>query len=789
MRKITFWLWASCCFAFLWQSHAQTLNENADWPNAAWTVTGDYNSIPTAFEADPRVTPNFAFDDDDAGSGHEDNIAAESPVIDLTAAHAAGEIWLYVTADYGYRLLNTTELLRFEYWDADASAWAAWGEKIPANYTATTINDNFCTIPKTNITTSLLDIAGFTATQLSGFRYRIYFDDNVNGIGWVWGFCFDSPTIYSATPPTDILDYYNLQWPAAGTIEAGQEYNVYAQAYEAGLTDEVSGQAPGIEAWIGYSTADTDPSGADWIWVDAAFNVEAGNNDEYMLNLGSQISTAGTYYYASRWRLNGGFYTYGGIQADGSYGGAWGEDNNGSGVLTVTGPANDDCSGAISLTVNDDYNCAVVTPGTTQGATASGVDEAACSGTENDDVWFSFVATSVTHRISLTNVTGSTTDLYHSLWTGSDCGSLALVPGTCSDPNTSNPTGLEIGETYYVRVNSWAATAHSVNFNICIGTPPTCYVPTGLNADSALDTAQVSWTAPTLGNVPESYNWEVQPQGVSQGTPGAIDSGSTSGTSDTVNGLTPETVYDLYVQSNCGGGDLSAWAGPYSFSTLWPDPACGGYFYDSGGSAGNYSTSESTTTTIHPDVAGQAVTITFTYVDIETATGAGTQAGCWDYLTIYDGPDTSSPVLAQTLCGEESGDGGVPSVASSELNIGDSFTSTHETGALTIVFTSDSSVVESGWVAEVSCATMSIGDVNENNFFTYYPNPVKNTLTLNAQNLIKNVAVYNMLGQEVLRVLPNAVSSVVDMASLQTGTYFVKVTVNDTTETIRIIKR
>src|SRR5690606_862760 len=103
----------------------------------------------------------------------------------------------------------------------------------------------------------------------------------------------------------------------------------------------------------------------------------------------------------------------------------------------------------------------------------------------------------------------------------------------------------------------------------------------------------------------------------------------------------------------------------------------------SGGVSGNYSANESTTTTIAPDVSGEAVTVTFTYVDIETSTENGAQDGCWDYLTIYNGPNTGSPVLAQTLCGEESGDGGTPSVPGSVLSVGMSFTSTDASGALT----------------------------------------------------------------------------------------------------------
>ena len=86
-------------------------------------------------------------------------------------------------------------------------------------------------------------------------------------------------------------------------------------------------------------------------------------------------------------------------------------------------------------------------------------------------------------------------------------------------------------------------------------------------------------------------------------------------------------------------------------------------------------------------------------------------------------------------------------------------------------------------------ASLSIDDVNNEAAFTYYPNPVKNTLTLNAQNTIEQIAMYNMLGQEVLRATPNTVDSDIDMSQLQTGTYFVKVTIANITETIRVIKQ
>jgi len=72
---------------------------------------------------------------------------------------------------------------------------------------------------------------------------------------------------------------------------------------------------------------------------------------------------------------------------------------------------------------------------------------------------------------------------------------------------------------------------------------------------------------------------------------------------------------------------------------------------------------------------------------------------------------------------------------------------------------------------------------------SYFPNPVTNKLTLKAQQNIQNVSVFNMLGQEVMRTEMNLQRGELDMSSLQSGPYFVKVSINDTIETIKIIKK
>lgn len=132
-------------------------------------------------------------------------------------------------------------------------------------------------------------------------------------------------------------------------------------------------------------------------------------------------------------------------------------------------PSNDECDAPISVAINSELECDTITPGTITMATES-EEPNPCLGTANDDVWFSFVAEHPEHHVDLLNVSGSTTDLYHAVYSGS-CGSLVNL--SCSDPNNSIVSGLTVGETYLLRVYTWSAnTGALVNFDVCIKTPP-----------------------------------------------------------------------------------------------------------------------------------------------------------------------------------------------------------------------------------------------------------------------------------------------------------------------------
>ena len=70
-----------------------------------------------------------------------------------------------------------------------------------------------------------------------------------------------------------------------------------------------------------------------------------------------------------------------------------------------------------------------------------------------------------------------------------------------------------------------------------------------------------------------------------------------------------------------------------------------------------------------------------------------------------------------------------------------------------------------------------------------YPNPVHDHVNLSFEQEMTTVAVYNLLGQEVITQSINATETSIDVSELPQGTYLVKVNSRDAVKTIKIIKQ
>ncbi|NNE31769.1 MAG: T9SS type A sorting domain-containing protein [Winogradskyella sp.] len=187
---------ATICMALITIStRSQVINEPANWPNNSWSLTGSYDA--NFLDANPTISDGssfFSFNDDNAGGSSINNVAAESPTINLTAAISSGETDIAVSFNYVFNIFQSEEL-KLQHWDADVNLWLDWGEGLTENSNA---QDNFCSGSTTNFLSGLLDISTYTNNQLQNFRYRILYDDNAS---YGWGFCVGEPTLISAEPP------------------------------------------------------------------------------------------------------------------------------------------------------------------------------------------------------------------------------------------------------------------------------------------------------------------------------------------------------------------------------------------------------------------------------------------------------------------------------------------------------------------------------------------------------------------------------------------------------------
>lgn len=86
--------------------------------------------------------------------------------------------------------------------------------------------------------------------------------------------------------------------------------------------------------------------------------------------------------------------------------------------------------------------------------------------------------------------------------------------------------------------------------------------------------------------------------------------------------------------------------------------------------------------------------------------------------------------------------------------------------------------------------TVSSLSNQENKFIhlNYFPNPVKNSLTISNESSIDSVEITSLLGQTMLLQKVNSLQTEIDLSELSTGIYFVKVISEGQEKTVKIVK-
>ena len=176
--------------------------------------------------------------------------------------------------------------------------------------------------------------------------------------------------------------------------------------------------------------------------------------------------------------------------------------------------------------------------------------------------------------------------------------------------------------------------------DVFVGEAPACPKPNNLSVTGSTETTvTLSWTA---GNEETEWSIVYGSTGFDPETEGQTI-GNVNTTTYEVTGLTAGAAYDFYVMANCTD-EMSGLTGPVTAnpgSITLPTSgeititSCGMTLYDDGGQDGDYSTNCDVTVVVNPDQPGMMVHITGTF-DVEEE---------YDYLLIYDGPDTDGELL------------------------------------------------------------------------------------------------------------------------------------------------
>ena len=152
------------------------------------------------------------------------------------------------------------------------------------------------------VNSSLLSGTSFTDSGLENARSYFYVVKAVDSAGNE-----SAASNEVAGLPHYTIGWANLQWPPTLSYTlntATRTDNVYGQVWIDGVTN-APGATPSLMAQLGYGPSGSKPAGnSAWQWVDASFNGNAGNNDEFVASL--QPEQAGSYDYLYRYSTNGG---------------------------------------------------------------------------------------------------------------------------------------------------------------------------------------------------------------------------------------------------------------------------------------------------------------------------------------------------------------------------------------------------------------------------------------------------------------------------------------------------
>lgn len=660
-----------------------------------------------------------------------------------------------------------------------------------------------------------------------------------------------TPVVVSVILPE--MDWVNLQWPPVLNITQGETADVYAQGYEPGVTPG-AGPGYGVLAWVGVSSANTDPS--TWTaWTPMTFNTQVGNNDEFVGAVGAGLAP-GTYYYATRFKLVDGPFKYGGYSVEG--GGFWNGTTYTSGVLTVTcgteapiAAATQTLCTAGTVAYLEATGTGIQWYATATGGVALSNNTALVSGATyyaSQTVGCeSLTRTAVTVTITTTPApTALATQAFTEIGTVADLNAEGSDIQWYADATGGAPlddaTPLEDGVTYYasqtidgcespVRVAvTVSIVAYQLDFvnlqwpaevTVIQGTDATIYaqvyeasvtpgagpgigvtVLVGISSDNTDPSTWTTW-------IPMTFNTQV---GSNDEFMAMIGANLAPGTYYyAVAGQLYDGPYVYGGYSANGGGTwdgtvnvsgvinvicytASPWAvevqqvlcGSATIASLMAEGSNIQWYATATGSEPLAADTEITDGTVYyasQTVNGcesqQRIAVTAYISVVGTPTGAAVQEVSYTWNTVATVDDivveaNGNITWYYTEADAVAGTNPIP--AGTEIQSGTYY-----------------AVASYGDCSSAPFAVTVETVLDDGHFdldaFSYWPNPVKDVLTMTYSEEITSVTVYNLLGQQVIALAPNATEVKIDMTALAEGPYTIHVGTGNTAETIRVVKK
>ena len=408
--------------------------------------------------------------------------------------------------------------------------------------------------------------------------------------------------------------------------------------------------------------------------------------------------------------------------------------------------------------------------------TATGCDSGNGYYLGGDDVVYLYTAAStMTLNVSLNpNVgEGQTSATYAGMYVyenaedvGVSCWIASLELGFSSELASLELSVTE-GSTYYFVIATWPAP-QNVAYDLSI-TELLCGTPTNLTVSNVTSVgADVSWDAG------EAVSWEYVLTTTEDSSIPTEAGESLSEPNVSIVDLNSLSAYTVWVRAICDDGSTSEWTS-VAFTTLLQAPECG----------------ESISQYDYPNASS----------------GGSTFDDNFDIANDY-----SADLLFSTTAGDQDGDGNVDEVTvtisgSTELNYDWVFATngagellygpasgtqdayvTSTDGTINVYLAADTSVQGGPITFDVSCAGLSINDFDLSDL-KLYPNPVNGDYITIQSSLSgeKNIEVYDITGKRLINTILN--SDKLNISSVSSGVYLVKVTIQGQTKVSKLIIR